>query len=69
MQLSILIRNLNEAESLEQALLALQKQQTSFDYEIVVIDNESEDNSRDIALSRAAGYLLYPEKNSPTVMP
>ena len=62
MQLSILIRNLNEAESLEQALLALQKQQTSFDYEIVVIDNESEDNSRDIALSKGCRVFTLPRK-------
>ncbi len=50
MQLSILIRNLNEAKSLEQTLLAIKKQQTNFEYEIVVIDNESDDNSVSIAL-------------------
>lgn len=49
MQLSILIRNLNEASSLEQTLLAIKKQQTTFGCEIVLIDNESEDNSTDIA--------------------
>src|ERR1051326_4382523 len=49
MQLSILIRNLNEARSLKQTLCALKKQQTNFEYEVVVIDNESDDNSVDVA--------------------
>ena len=49
LQLSILIRNLNEAKSLEQTLLALQRQRTDFEYEVVVIDNESDDDSVEIA--------------------
>lgn len=49
MLLSVLIRNLNEAASLRQTLLALQKQQTSFEYEVVVVDNESDDDSVAIA--------------------
>ncbi len=49
MLLSVLIRNLNEEKNLQQTLLALQKQQTNFEYEIVVIDNESDDNSVQIA--------------------
>ena len=49
MQLSILIRNLNEAKQLEQTLLALKRQQANFEYEILVIDNESDDNSVEIA--------------------
>ncbi len=48
-QLSILIRNLNEAKQLEQTLLALKRQQVNFEYEILVIDNESDDNSAEIA--------------------
>ncbi len=49
-QISVLIRNLNEAKSLEQTLLALKRQRTDFEYEIVVIDNESDDNSMNVAL-------------------
>ena len=45
MYLSILIRNLNESKSLRQTLLALQKQVTDFEYEVIVIDNESDDDS------------------------
>jgi len=57
MYLSILIRNLNEAKSLEQTLLALQKQKTSFDYEVVVIDNESDDGSAEIASKMGANVF------------
>src|SRR6478735_3193891 len=49
MRLSVLIRNLNEAKQLEQTLLSLKKQRTDFEYEVVVIDNESDDNSFEIA--------------------
>src|SRR5690348_4968680 len=49
MQLSILIRNLNEAKALEQTLCTLKRQQTGFEYEVVVVDNESEDNSVEVA--------------------
>lgn len=49
MYLSVLIRNLNEARYLEQTLLALQQQKTNFEYEVIIIDNESEDNSVEIA--------------------
>lgn len=49
MLLSILIRNLNESESLRQTLAALQRQRTSFLYEIVVVDNESDDDSVQVA--------------------
>src|SRR5690242_5605848 len=49
MQLSILIRNLNEANSLKQTLCALKRQQADFEYETVIIDNESTDDSISIA--------------------
>jgi glycosyltransferase involved in cell wall biosynthesis len=62
MQLSVLIRNLNEAKSLEHNLLALQKQQTSFEYEVVVIDNESNDNSIEIALSKGCKVFSLPRQ-------
>jgi glycosyltransferase involved in cell wall biosynthesis len=57
MQLSILIRNLNEATALEQTLSALKKQQTDFEYEVVVVDNESEDNSAEVAKQFGAQVL------------
>src|SRR4051812_24264417 len=60
MQLSVLIRNLNEAKSLEQTLIALERQQTSFEYEVVVIDNESDDDSVEIALSRGCKVFMLP---------
>lgn len=62
MQLSILIRNLNEAASLEQTLLAIKKQQTTFEYEIVVVDNESDDNSIDVAMQM--GCKIFTLKRS-----
>ncbi len=49
MYLSILIRNLNESKSLRQTLLALQKQVTDFEYEVIVVDNESDDDSVTVA--------------------
>jgi len=62
MQLSILIRNLNEAKSLQQTLLSLKRQQTDFEYEIVVIDNESDDDSVEIAT--AMGCKVFTLKRS-----
>ena len=49
MLLSIVIRNLNEGNHLKQALLSIQKQQVDFEYEIIVVDNESDDDSVKIA--------------------
>ncbi|HEY6979118.1 MAG TPA: glycosyltransferase family 2 protein [Chitinophagaceae bacterium] len=49
MQLSVLIRNLNEGKQLEQTLCSLKRQCTDFEHEVVVIDNESDDNSVEIA--------------------
>jgi glycosyltransferase involved in cell wall biosynthesis len=62
MLLSVLIRNLNEARNLEQTLRALQKQQTNFEYEVVVIDNESDDNSRGVALSKGCKVFTLPRR-------
>ncbi len=49
MLISILIRNLNEAQALETCLKALALQQVNFNYEIIVVDNESDDNSVAVA--------------------
>jgi glycosyltransferase involved in cell wall biosynthesis len=49
MKLSIVIRCRNEAGILRLALEALQRQQCSFEWEIIVVDNESLDDSRQVA--------------------
>ncbi len=51
MQLSILIRNLNESAALLQTLSSVKNQLVDFDYEIIFIDNESDDDSMRIAES------------------
>jgi len=48
-KLSIVIRCRNEAQSLRKALAALRAQQCDFAWEVVLVDNESEDESRKIA--------------------
>ncbi|TDW47156.1 glycosyl transferase family 2 [Flavobacterium sp. 270] len=47
--ISVLIRNKNEANSLVNALLSIKKQKFNLPYEIVIIDDASTDNSREIA--------------------
>jgi rhamnosyltransferase len=51
MLISVLIRNLNEANALNICLKALRLQKTSQPFEIVVLDNESNDDSVAIAES------------------
>ncbi len=48
-RLSIVIRCRNEANSLRNVLAALNAQRCDFDWEIVLVDNESEDDTRKIA--------------------
>jgi glycosyltransferase involved in cell wall biosynthesis len=55
--LSILIRNLNEGQSLKQTLYSLKRQQMNFEYEVVVIDNESEDSS--VKIARQFGCKVF----------
>ncbi|MBG9377136.1 glycosyltransferase family 2 protein [Panacibacter sp. DH6] len=49
MLLSIVIRNLNEAAALKRTLLSVKRQQVDFAYEVIVVDNESDDDSVEIA--------------------
>lgn len=49
MKLSVIIRCRNEAASLRLALEALRHQQCDFEWEILIVDNESDDDSRSIA--------------------
>lgn len=53
MKISVLIRNLNESAALQQTLAALQKQATGFEYEVLLVDNESDDDS--VAVAEAMG--------------
>ena len=49
LKLSIVIRCRNEANSLRNVLAALRAQRCAFDWEVVLVDNESEDDTRTIA--------------------
>lgn len=49
MKLSIIIRNRNNTLLLEQTLKQIKKQEVSFAYEIIVVDNDSTDNSISVA--------------------
>jgi len=62
MKLSVLIRNLNEAEALNLSLKALQLQKTDFEFEIVVLDNESNDNSVEVARSYGCKVYSFPRE-------
>jgi|GEM_PF-1733883 len=59
---SVLIRNLNEANELNVCLKALQSQQVNFAFEILVVDNESDDNSVEIAKSFGCRVAILPRK-------
>ncbi|MDE3236312.1 MAG: glycosyltransferase family 2 protein [Bacteroidota bacterium] len=62
MQLSVLIRNLNEADDLRICLCALRKQKTNFDFEIIVVDNESDDHSVEVAKQFDCRIINLPRK-------
>ncbi|MBC7722195.1 MAG: glycosyltransferase family 2 protein [Pedobacter sp.] len=62
MVLSILIRNLNEATALETCLKALALQQVNSEYEVVVVDNESNDNSVAIATQYGCKVVTMPRQ-------
>lgn len=49
MKLSVVIRCRNEAATLHQVLESLRLQECDFEWEIIVVDNESSDNSIEIA--------------------
>lgn len=63
MQLSIIIRVYNEAEKLEHTLKSLRAQQTDFEYEIIVMDNESTDGSREIAVEYGCAVYTILKKD------
>lgn len=59
-QLSILIRVRNESAALERLLRSLREQLFDRPYEVVVIDNESDDGSARIALTHGATVYSLP---------
>ena len=60
MLVSVLIRNLNEADALNICLKALQLQKVNFNFEIVIVDNESDDDSIAIASSYGCRVITMP---------
>lgn len=57
-KLSIVIRARNEAQSLKQVFDALVAQQSSFRWELIVVDNESEDETRAICEEYGARTIM-----------
>ena len=58
--LSILIRVRNERDALERLLALLNEQHFDGAFELVVVDNESDDDSAQVALSHGAQVFLLP---------
>lgn len=58
--LSIVIRVRNEAHYLRRVFMALNAQKCDFGVEIIVVDNESADNSRELSLAQGAQVLQVP---------
>lgn len=59
--LSVVIRNRNEASNLRACLAAL-RQQSVQDFELVLVDNESDDDSREVAREAAAMIVTINRK-------
>ncbi|HUJ10934.1 MAG TPA: glycosyltransferase [Verrucomicrobiae bacterium] len=62
MKLSVVIRCRNEAKSLRHVFDALKAQRCSFDWEIVVVDNESEDNTRELCQGYGVRVVSLPRQ-------
>lgn len=60
--LSIVIRCRNEAASLRKIMDILDKQRCDFSWEVVIVDNASEDKTPEIAGEFGAKYVLLPKK-------
>lgn len=56
-KISVLIRNLNEAKSLKRCIESVKRQVTTADVEIVVLDNESTDES--VAIAQSLGCKVF----------
>lgn len=60
--ISIVIRTLNEKERLEELLRALKKQKCSLPFEIIVVDNESTDGSKELAEGFGTKVITLPRQ-------
>jgi rhamnosyltransferase len=61
-KLSVVIRCRNEAKSLRHVFDALKAQRCSFGWEIVVVDNESEDETREVCREYGARVVTLPRR-------
>ena len=59
--ISIVIRTLNEKDSLQKLLFMLKKQKCSVPFEIIVVDNESTDGTKELAESFDAKVITLPK--------
>lgn len=64
MDLSIIILNWNTCALLEKCLLSLRRPQPGLEYEVIVVDNASEDNSREMVRDLFAEVRLHVNKTN-----
>jgi len=65
MELSIILVNYNDRRHVEECLLSLQKAASAIEHEIIVVDNDSEDGSREfVARAFPAVRLIANSENS-----
>jgi glycosyltransferase involved in cell wall biosynthesis len=61
--ISVVIRTLNEKAKLDQLLTMLYKQKCSQPFEIIVVDNESNDGTKELAEAAGAKVVTLPRKD------
>ncbi|MEW8204871.1 MAG: glycosyltransferase, partial [Candidatus Thiodiazotropha taylori] len=61
--LSFIIPTMNEADNIGRLIDSIQRHNEQGSYEIIVVDNGSEDQTRSIAETKGATVLLEPELN------
>jgi glycosyltransferase involved in cell wall biosynthesis len=62
MDVSVIVPALNEEKLLLSCLRSIKNQQTSLDYEIIVVDGKSEDNTAKIAIKYADKFIVAKRK-------
>lgn len=62
---TVVVRTLNEAATLELLLLDVRRQAFAAEVEIIVVDNESTDGTPDVAKQFGARVVSFPDTNSP----
>lgn len=60
--LSIIVPAHNEQQYIHKCLDAIMSQKTSFQYEVIVVNNASTDNTKDVALSFGTNVIDVPKK-------